>query len=245
MNEIIDSLYKRKSVRVFTDKDISKEDRDLILRSAIEAPTAGNQVLYTIIDAQDQSVKDRLSVLCDNQPFIAKAKMVLVFVADCKRWYDTYALAGAPNREPSMGDMMLACSDALIAAQNTVVAAESLGIGSCYIGDIMEQKNDISELLGLKPFLFPITMLVFGYPTESQIKRVKPKRVDLDDVVMVDKYEDRSDDRLKKMISDLGSANTDFDDYVIKFAKRKYMSEFCRELNKSVEGYFDELKRID
>ena len=84
---------------------------------------------------------------CDNQPFIARAPLVLLFLADYQRWFDYYMLSGVedlcrrrgePLRKPQEGDLFLACNDALIAAQTAVVAAESLGIGSCYIGDIME-----------------------------------------------------------------------------------------------------------
>ena len=60
--------------------------------------------------------------------------MVLVFVADCQRWYDGFAAAGCAPRPPREGDLLLAAADAAIAAQNTVVAAESFGLGSCYIG---------------------------------------------------------------------------------------------------------------
>ena len=70
MNEILDSLYNRKSVREFTDREISAEDKACILRAAAEAPTAGCQQLYTIIDVTDQKIKDALIDTCDHQPFI-------------------------------------------------------------------------------------------------------------------------------------------------------------------------------
>ena len=64
--------------------------------------------------------------------------MVLIFCADCRKWYEAFQAAGCKPRLPGAGDLMLAVSDAMIAAQNAVTAAWSLGIGSCYIGDIME-----------------------------------------------------------------------------------------------------------
>ena len=82
MNEIIRSLYDRKSVRVFENRPISAECKKEILMSAMEAPTAGNQQLYTILDITDQKLKDKLAVSCDNQPFIAKAPLILIFCAD-------------------------------------------------------------------------------------------------------------------------------------------------------------------
>lgn len=138
MNEIIRSLHERKSVRVFTDQAIGAAQKREILYAAMAAPTAGNQQLYTILDIQDEKIRQRLAVTCDDQPFIAKAKLVLVFCADMQKWYDTFAEGGCAPRKPGVGDLLLAVSDAVIAAQNAVTAAQSMGIGSCYIGDIME-----------------------------------------------------------------------------------------------------------
>ena len=168
MNEIIQSLFDRKSVRVFTDRPVTAEEKDLILRAAVQAPTAGNQQLYTIIDVTDQAVKNTLVKTCDNQPFIADAKLVLIFCADCRKWYDAFRFAGCEPRDPGVGDLALAISDATIAAQNAGVAAESLGIGSCYIGDIMENCEAHRELLHLPKYVFPCCMLVLGFPTEQQ-----------------------------------------------------------------------------
>ena len=93
MNEIIASLYRRKSVRVFTGEPVSGEIKEAVLAAAAQAPTAGCQQLYTVLDITDQALKDRLAVTCDDQPFIAKAPVVLIFCADCQKWYDAYAEA--------------------------------------------------------------------------------------------------------------------------------------------------------
>ena len=136
MNEIIKSLYDRKSVRVYEDRPIPEKMKQIILEAAAQAPSAGCQQLYTILDITDQKLKDELVKTCDNQPFIATAPMVLVFCADCKKWYDAYLEAGCSPRKPGVGDLMLAVTDTAIAAQNAVVAAQSFGIGSCYIGAV-------------------------------------------------------------------------------------------------------------
>ena len=100
MNEIIESLYNRKSVRVYEEKAIPNEMKNVILEAAMQAPTAGCQQLYTILDITDQNLKEALAESCDHQPFIAKAPMVLVFCADCKKWYDAYLEAGCKPRKP-------------------------------------------------------------------------------------------------------------------------------------------------
>ena len=153
MNEVIRQLYGRKSIRVYQDRDIEAEKKEAILRAAAEAPTAGNQQLYTILDITDQRLKEKLVDTCDHQPMIAQAKMVLIFCADCKKWYDAYWETGCQPRKPGVGDLLLAVSDAIIAAQNAVTAAESLGIGSCYIGDIMENCESQRELLNLPEYV--------------------------------------------------------------------------------------------
>ena len=136
-NAILESLYARRSVRAFTQQQVSAQDRAAILKAAMQAPTAGCQMLYTIIDVRE------------HQPFIATAPLVLVFTADCKRWLDAFAAAGCAPRRPGPGDLLLAVADACIAAQNAVVAAESLGLGSCYIGDVLERCEEMRALLAL------------------------------------------------------------------------------------------------
>jgi nitroreductase len=78
---------------------------------------------------------------------------------------------------------MISVCDAVIAAQNAVTAAQSFGIGSCYIGDIMENIEEQREILSLPPCVFPVAMVVFGYPTQQQLQRKKPKRVDMKYIV--------------------------------------------------------------
>ncbi len=90
MNEVINQLKSRKSVRVFEDRTIEADKRNEIIHAALEAPTAGAMMLYSIIDVTAPELKEKLAVLCDNQPFIAKAPLVLIFLADYQRWYDTF-----------------------------------------------------------------------------------------------------------------------------------------------------------
>ena len=232
MNEIIKCLTERKSICSYTDQEISPDCKELILRAAMEAPTAGNQQLYTILDITSQDLKDRLAVTCDNQPFIAKGKIVLIFCADFQKWYQAFTLAGCSPRRPGPGDFLLAVEDAAIAAQNAVTAAEGLGIGSCYIGDIMENYEIHKELLGLPEFVFPALMLVFGYPTVQQKEREKPKRAPLDFIVHENTYPQFSQEEIRQNIADL--KGEDFDSWMERFCKRKYQADFSLEMSRSV-----------
>ena len=187
-NEVMKQIKERKSVRVFEDRQIEESIKDEILNSAFQAPTAGNMMLYTILDIKDKDFKKELSITCDNQAFIAKAPLVLVFLADYQRWYDCFKLNSCNPRKPGQGDILLASADALIAAQNTVVAAQSFGIGSCYIGDILENCEVVSQLLNLPEFVIPVTMLVYGYPTKQQRERKKPIRFEKEYIVFENQY---------------------------------------------------------
>ena len=241
MNEVLRQLYARKSIRVYTEQPIGKAEKEAILRAAAEAPTAGNQQLYTILDITDPSIKDRLVETCDHQPMIAQAKMVLIFCADCKKWYDAYLAVGCQSRKPGVGDLMLACTDAMIAAQNAVTAAESLGIGSCYIGDIMENCEQQRELLGLPEYVMPVGMVIFGYPTDQQMHRPKPERVDMKYVVHENGYMPLSDKDLEEMWTPR-AGEKGYVAWMQAFCNRKYNSDFSREMTRSVGKYLEQFK---
>ena len=246
MNEVIKQIKERKSVRVFEDKKIEAHLKDEILNAAFEAPTAGCMMLYSILDITDEDLKAKLAISCDNQPFIAKAPLVLIFLADYQRWYDTFSLNDCNPRKPGEGDILLASADALIAAQNTVVAAESLGIGSCYIGDILENFEDISELLNLPEFVIPVSMLVYGYPTKQQMERKKPIRFEKEYIIHENEYRrltiEEHEDMHRIKSEKTSSVNKDISESIKAFCERKYMSDFSLEMDRSVREYFKKFR---
>ena len=236
MNDTIRQLEARKSVRAFTDRPIDEAAAQAILEAAAMAPSAGNQQLYTILRITDPQLRDALSESCDHQPFIAQGQLVLVFCADCLKWYDAYRSVGLTPREPGPGDLMIAVDDALIAAQNAVTAAWSLGIGSCYIGDIMENIETVTRLLDLPRYVFPAALLVFGYPTEQQAQRTKPARVDMRHIVREDRYRRMDGAELKDMLGHK-APDGQYEAWLTAFFKRKYASDFAGEMNRSVAEY--------
>jgi nitroreductase len=173
MNPTIELIMHRRSTREFDPTPLTQEEKDTILQAAMRSPTAGAMMLYTILEIEDQSLKERLVDTCDHQPFIAKAPYLLLFLADYQRWIDLYEAANCPKRAgelgistrlPAEGDLVLALMDALIAAQTAALAAESLGIGSCYIGDIIENAEAHRTLFTLPRYTFPAALLCFGRP---------------------------------------------------------------------------------
>ena len=246
MNPTLELLDARSSTRVYAPTPITDAEKAAVLSATFRAPTGGNMMLYTIIDVADQALKDRLAVTCDDQPFIAKAPWVLVFVADFQKWIDLFeysgvASLGAECRKPRLGELMLACSDALIAAQNAVIAAESMGIGSCYIGDILENAEEHMELLGLPPHTLPVAMLCFGRPAATR-PRVPRQTAHM---VHTDRYQRLTKSDMADLSAELerehaprGHAPGDAN-YVQALYRRKYDSEFMAEMNRSVEVWLE------
>ena len=234
MNEVLRQLHDRKSVRVYEDRPVPEDVKRAVLEAAIQAPSAGNMALYTILDITDPEIKQKLSVSCDNQPFIATAPMVLVFCADYRRWYDVFCKYVDQVRKPDMGDLFLAEADTLIAAQNAVVAAHSLGLGSCYIGDITENYEYHKQLLNLPKYVVPAAMLCMGYPAAQQLSRAKPPRHAVASLVHENGYSLEKAGEMADMLAiQQGKSGEELADYIRRFCKRKWNSEFSEEMSRS------------
>ena len=234
MNPVLQQLHNRKSVRVYEDRPIPAEIKRTVLEAAIQAPTAGNMALYTILDITDPEKKAALAKSCDDQPFIATAPMVLIFCADYHRWYDVFCQYVDQVRKPDTGDLFLAQADALIAAQNAVVAAHSLGLGSCYIGDITENYEYHKQLLNLPKYVVPAAMLCFGYPTAQQESRPKPPRHPVEDLVHENGYDLEKAAQMPRMLeAQQGKSGEELAGYVRRFCQRKWNSDFSREMSRS------------
>ncbi len=246
MNDVLKQIKSRKSIRVFENKPITTEMKNEILNAAFEAPTAGGMMLYSILDITDQILREKLAVTCDNQPFIAKAPLVLIFLADYQRWYDAFCYEDCNPRKPGAGDIILACADAIIAAQNTVVAAESLGIGSCYIGDIIENCEIVRELLELPNYVLPAAMVVYGHPVEAQKNRKKPIRFEKQYIVHENKYCRLTKDQHLEMHrirnEKAGIKDKDISEDIKALCRRKYMSDFSLEMNRSAAKYLEKFR---
>jgi len=234
MNDTMQQIFARRSVRAYEDRPIPEAEKRLILEAALQAPTAGNMTLYTILDITDPAIKACLAESCDHQPFIAAAPMVLVFCADYKRWYDTFCRHVEQVRKPAEGDLFLAQADTFVAAQNAVAAAESLGIGSCYIGDITENFEYHRDLLNLPDYVVPTCMLCLGYPTQQQKDRPKPPRFRVEDVVHENGYDLNKAAAMDEMLRRRQNlSEPEYVDWLVKFCKRKWNCEFSEEMSRS------------
>ncbi len=249
-NDTIQVLMERRSLRAYKKEPIATEHKQIISEATRRAATAGNMMLYSVLDIQDQVLKDRLAILCDDQPMIAKAPMVWLFLADYQKWEDYFVSSGAvkkgekegiPHRELGKGDALLSVCDALIAAQSAVTAADSLHIGSCYIGDILENYEEVQKLLSLPDHVLPITMLCFGYPVgEWKTGISKILRHSHEDIFHVDTYQRKNGSQLEKMFEEhnnsykkSGRLSEETPDAAHFYYFKKHTSDFMAEMNRS------------
>lgn len=252
MNDTLKVIQQRRSTRKYADTPILAAEKDAILQAAMRAPTAGNMMLYTIIEVEDQALKDQLAVTCDNQPFIAKAPYLLLFAADYQRWMDTFNWSGAPDacvekglqpRTPKEGDLLLACCDALIAAQTAVIAAESMGIGSCYIGDILENCEEHRAMFNLPRYSLPITLICFGRPFIEREHPKLNKRFDRKYIVQRDRYTPIDVREIPNLLAHTMPSDAEpqaeeaLKKSVQAFYNRKFASDFSIEMSRSVKQW--------
>lgn len=246
-NETIKILKNRKSTRAFLDKEIDQATKEEILNATLRAPTAGNMMMYSIIEIDNNETKNKLVSTCDNQPFIAKAPWILVYVADYQRWFNFFKYYNCDKIDtnkrivlPKESDFIMAINDTMIAAQTTVIAAEALGLGSCYIGDIIENYEIHKEMFNLPKYTFPITMLCLGYPTEGQKNRKMTPRYDKKHIVFKEKYKEHTLEDFEDMYSNDHYKNINYIDGATNFAEhmyiKKYKSLFSEEMRRSVKA---------
>lgn len=247
MNGTMELIRNRMSLRKYKEENISKEHLDLILEGIMRAPTAGNMMMYSVIVVKDEEKKKKLSESCDNQPFIAKAPVVLIFLADMQRWYDYFEHCdvqdyciekGLKYDGPDEASLLLAANDAIIAAQNGVIAAESVGIGSCYIGDIMENYEIHKEMFNLPKWVFPVSMLCLGYYPEEMERRITP-RFNKEFIIFDEEYKKLSSEDFTEMYkvheSKFNKNNVFGANNIGQLIyARKVGSEFSEEMGRSV-----------
>jgi len=172
-NETLRLLNERASLRNFTDREIEQDKLDLLMQTACNAPSGGNNQPVSIIKIQDKSVREKLSEMC-GQPFIGKAPLNLLFCIDLHRNGVIAEVGEVPYTAGyAFRHFWISFQDTIIATQNVCTAADALGLGSCYIGTIMEFFNECIEMFELPKLVMPVVLVVFGYPASQPARREK------------------------------------------------------------------------
>lgn len=198
MNEVITTILNHRSIRHFKDKQLSDEQIKTIVACAQAASTSSFIQAYSIIGIKDKEKKRKLAEIAGNQEYVAENGHLFVFCADLSR----HELIGKMEGKDVLASIestekfMVALIDATLAAQNAAIAAESMGLGICYIGGIRNKLEDVKELLKTPDRVIPLFGMTIGYP--EKINDQKP-RLPFEHVYHEEEYEQVQDVYLRQL----------------------------------------------
>ncbi|MFT8310592.1 MAG: NADPH-dependent oxidoreductase [Sporolactobacillus sp.] len=235
MNETIKTLLNHRSIRSFTNEHIPQEHVDLLISAAQHAATSNFFQQYSIIGVIDPKKKKALAEI-GNQHYIAEADRLFVLVIDMHRNARIAEAKGQPIDILSSTDFFFrAFSDTVIAAQNVVAAAESLGLGAVYLGSILNDPQAVIDLLKLPKFTFPAFGIAVGYPNQSpQLKPRLPKEA----VYFENEYQS-----LEQPLEELKNYDHDVNQYYDLRDANRRVDTFTNQIAKAVSGKQSEAKK--
>lgn len=192
----MNAIFEHRSIRKYKNQQISKETLEYALQAATRASNTGNMQLYSIVVTSNDKIKEQLSPAHFNQPMIKNAPLVVTFCADVNRFSKWCSLRDAEAGYNNFQWFTCSVIDAMLAAQNFCIAAESKGLGICYIGTTTYNAPEIAETLNLPKGVIPVTTITVGYPDEEQ---PLTDRLPLEAVVHYDTYKDYSAEDINEL----------------------------------------------
>jgi nitroreductase len=193
---MIESMNLRRTIRRYTQKNISDELLNSLLRTASHTATMGNMQLYSVVVTREAANKAKLAPAHFGQPMVESASVLLTFCADFNR-FTLYC----DQREAKAGydnflSFMNATTDALLFTQSFCTLAEDEGLGTCYLGTTIYNPLQIIEILNLPKLTFPVATVTVGYPAELP---VQPDRLPLEGIVHHESYHNYATEALNKI----------------------------------------------
>ena len=196
--EVIAALLDHRSVRAYTPDPVPAGTLETMVAAAQSAATSSNMQWTTVIAVSDPAKKKELAEIAGNQKHIEQCPLYLCWVADMTR---NATISAEQKVEfetmPWLETFLVACLDVALAAQNAVVAAESLGLGTVYIGAMRNDPERVAKLLDLPKQSFVVFGLCVGYAAEKAEGEVKP-RLPQSIVVHHDRYDTRNTEAERK-----------------------------------------------
>jgi FMN reductase [NAD(P)H] len=177
-NPVLRTLLQHRSVRAFRDAPMPDAALDLVLAAAQRAPTSSNMQSYSIVVVDDRDLLEAMCRLCGTQSFVAECSALLVFCSDISRHVHICAERGYVYRGDQVNTLLVAHGDAQLACQNASIAAQSMGFGTCMLGNVRNDPQGVSDLLRLPRYVYASVGLAIGYPAgDFGIKPRLPRRV--------------------------------------------------------------------
>ncbi len=198
-------LKAHRTVRKYLSKDIAQSVLRDILDCGVRASNTGNMQLYCAVVTKDQLKKEALAPLHFNQPMVKSAPVVVTICLDFNRFYKWCRINSAKTDFDNLLWLLNGTIDASLFAQNICIAAESHGIGICYLGTALYNAPEIAEVLKLPSGVIPVTTLTLGYPeTLPELT----DRLPMEAVVHFEEYSDFSDEQIMNMYSEKEKLNS-------------------------------------
>ncbi len=192
----MDILNRHVTIRKFKKQPVPDNLLESIIYSGTRASTTGNMQVYSIVITEDESQKKELAPYHFNQPVALEASVLLTFVADFNRFSKWCEFRNAKAGYSNFLSFFTAAIDALLVAQNVCVAAESHGLGICYLGTTTYNAKEIIDILELPQLTFPVTTVAIGYPDEDPDLN---DRIPLQGVIHNEKYNDYTKTQINRL----------------------------------------------
>ncbi|KAF6840599.1 hypothetical protein CPLU01_00970 [Colletotrichum plurivorum] len=190
---VIETLLRHRSIRSFSPEPLQPGTLEMLIAAGQSASTSSMMQTWSAVAIQDPGRKDALAALAGDQDFIRQAPLFLVFCADLSRLTAVCEWHGESGAGLEKTDMfVMGAVDAALAAQSVGTAAESLGLGFCFVGAVRNDSRRIVELLGLPPRVFPLVGMAIGWPDASEDADIKP-RLPMDEVLHRERWDGAKD----------------------------------------------------
>jgi nitroreductase len=196
---VIEQINQHRSIRKYLQDPIPDEVLSEILEAGIRTSSSGNMQTYSIIVTRDPGLKKELLEPHMNQMMVVDAPVFLTFCADfhrMRRWLDR---CKAPDNFDNYFSFMIAAIDAVLVSQNVALAAESKGLGICYLGSTLANAEQIGEILELPINVVPVVGFSLGYPAEHPDLR---DRLPSEGMIHYERYQDYSGQSIQDIYRD-------------------------------------------
>ena len=233
-NPTIELIHQHGSVRHYKPDPVSLQMIETIVEAGQRASTSSNLQMYSVVVTTEEEKRQQLMEFCNGQKHIGQAPVFMTWCADLSRLERVCALQGYEQVSGNMENLLLAAVDVTLMMQNATLAAESMGLGMCYIGAIRNNSQAVIDLLGLPKLVFPLVGMTLGWPEKAPM--IRP-RLPLEAVLHWEQY-DADDEALlraydRAMIAtgiyagrQVGRAGMDEEDY-------GWMEHTARRVSKS------------
>jgi nitroreductase len=196
---VIEQIHQHRSIRKYKPDPVSEDIMDKILNAGIRTSSSGNMQTYSIIVTRDPDLRNQLLEPHFQQSMVIDAPVLLTFCADFHRMRRWLNISDAPDNFDNYFSFMVGAIDAILVSQTVALAAESLGLGICFLGSTIANADQIGTILNLPKNVIPVTGFSLGYPAEDPDLR---DRLPSSGLIHKEKYQSIKDDDILKIYQD-------------------------------------------